>query len=742
MNKENKKSRNHNIPEKRKATSAPNLIISVLLLILSAGFLYLSIRLRNIGVDLFYSMFTRFFEAHNITQDFATPRVVFWAYLESFIPLFAKDYLLTAYVLLAPAIVMTTYAVWGFFGKWRAFRLFSYSAKSEKIIIFLILVISLAVVLIVHYVVMMGFPFTNDEYSYLFGSELLSKGKLYAASPPVPAAFGYHNIICQEKWYSKYTIGWPLLLVPGRILHLEGVTAPVFAALSLLFLYLIARHFFGKRAGIITAFFAMLSPTFVFLGASFFPHTAFGLVILIFIYCALRFEDDKKYLYTIAAGLSIFLAINIRPSDGAAFLAGSVPLLAYVFFKSPARKEILKRFLVIAAFLLMGIGLILLVNKAQNGDYFLLSYTKYDPQSAVGFGKYGHTPLHGLWNLIFSSMRSCFWMAPFLAILSLFVLSRKNKTPFLQLGFILLSVVALNFLYYGVGSIGFGNRFYYVSSLMMIILASGGIVCLAAFLSRKRILPGKIFIPVLIFCISVYMIFGFYRLVTPLVNEVYQYSSSLSAQLFSPKELKHKALVFMRSSQNMTNSEFTRNTPDYDKQQSIVVLYLTPDENDELMRVFKDRIPYVAEWDSKKMQFVLQPYPRTPFTPEDYYIAALNYTVLSPAYKPYAAKIYERLYGKNEGNFVTRGSAGMFFYREGQYEKAARIFAKMIRENPRYDQCYFFLGLSLEKMGQKREAAQVFQIIIERFPESKYVNQSKDWLRSYEESLDGQMKLK
>lgn len=726
------------ISRAKKADAAKRLIPSIMQIIGALVLLYFSVALRNHKLDFFYTFDTAKFEAQVIAEDFATVGELFTVYIKTFAGLYARDYLVTAYVFLLPAIILAALGISGIlpgldFKKW---SFSTFLKRRETAMVLAMAVLAFLVTLGIHYFVFRDFPLFSDEFSYLFQGDLLSAGRLFAQSPPMPEFYQYDNMICDGKWYSKYTLGWPLLLAVGKLVSLPGIINPICAALTVIFLYFICKKLSGRRAGVICGLLAIFSPIFLFQGASYFPHTSFGLAALIILYGLLKLEEDRKFLYSAGAGLALAMAINIRTADAAVLLAGAAPFAGYLIYKSKDRAFLLKRLALIFVLFLMGAGVLLAVNYYQNGDPFLLGYNKYSPEDKWGFGPYGHTPVRALWITSFSLMRLSFWSAPFLGLLAAISFRRRKPIP-IFLAIIILAYTLFNFGLYGFGRVGFGPRLFYQAFILLIIIATCGLVRCCAILEKRQKLRGNVLAAAFIIGCFIYLSFGFYPPVVSRLQKFCLSARDLYQSYSDPPEFPGKLITFVGSSPDAVNTAFIRNNWRYNSERNIIALFLTPEQNRQLMEIFKDRKPLVGSWDSQKDRLVLRPYNNYTPQPEDYYIAAKSYQTMPYSYKKKAMEIFERLYAMKPGNVVVQSYMAEYFFRNDAYEKAAEIYKTLIDkdpDNPNFDGNYFFYARSLWKLGKKKEAIETLEKLLEKFPNTKIRPQATNWLEFYEKA--------
>jgi outer membrane protein assembly factor BamD (BamD/ComL family) len=710
-----------------------NRFLPIFLILLAICLLGFSIYKRLNGTDLFYSISTGSYEALPLIQNYAHQDKVLIANFKFFFTLFSQNYLFTAFVLLLPAIVLASVGLSRLQKNKNKSHKNIYTEKLALKLLAALILISFIAVTIVHFTVLHNYPLVSDERSYLFQGDLLRAGKLYAEAPPLPQFFNFDSIVCRDKWHSKYTISWPLLLGIAGIFKAEWIAGSLSAAFTIFFLYLITRKIFGIRAGLISVVFALFSPMFILMGASYFPHTALGLLMLIIIYCTMNLEKDNKFLYTISIGVSLILAVNMRPADGLLIFLGLIPLAGYIYYKSSNKKYVKRGLLVIPIFLAIGLGIIMLVNYIQTGNPFLLSYSKFNPKDTWGFGVYGHNLINAIWNSAYSFMRTSFWITPFIFTLSLFAFSRKKPVVIFLTIFIILFCV-FNMGMFSIGMVSFGTRFYYAPYVISLILASGGLIHISTFIQKKKLFSGRIFIGVFILGVILYTLFGVHCKLYPSIEKKYSESVSMMHKSLNPPQIKEKSILFILNTPKVDCVEYIMNKWNLDDQKIITVQFLLPEENRQLMNYYKDRKPYLEYWDMNEKKFVIIPYPQQDETPKFLLYAGINYaSLLIPEYKKRAEIAFKRALALAPDNFSIMHNISSYYLANGNPEKATETFRHLIRNYPATPEIYFYMGISLHKQGKDSETIEAFSRLLKDFPDSAYTDKAMDWLLFFKE---------
>lgn len=667
--------------------------------VLFAGF---AAWMRFSGSQFFYSLFTRPFEGYAFSANATNYRDFFWSAFKSMFSIYAGGYLLCSYVVLLPAIVLLAFAI----GKVTApgakpFRP-AFLKRFRPFVAAIIISVSIVIVAALHFLVLQDYPLTCDEFSYLFQADVLSSGKFYAPSPPYPEHFVFDGIVSNGKWYSKYAIGWPLLLALGKIVNIVALVGSLCAGLSVLLLFLICRRIYGERAGWAAVIIALASPMFTLLGASYFPHTAFGLAVLAFIYALLRLQDEGNEMqHALIGGAALFFAVNIRLSDGVALVMGYFLYLAYALFFARDKERLKKPALVMLLFLVLGGALTLAANYFQTGNALVPGYIIYNPKELMGRESVPYTVYHGMWNFAFALMRIAFWIFPFLGLLAIMGLKKKNlHITFLAILCALFQLV--NFAFFGLGSAGFGMRFYYIEYIIIIILASGGIINTACLLSKRKILGGRAFVFSILSLSALCMIFGVYLRQIPPIRNYYTISQRQEQNTLAPADAQSKSIVFIRTSPDVSFSH-TSNNWNYRKEKCLRAIFLDPGDNKKLVEALGDRTPFVADWDFEGKRFVVSPYPAGEPSSGDYFAASINYWALpNPSQRNRSEEEFRKATGMPPGSPAALFSLGLYYFKIKNYEKAAGIFGEIVRTCPDNVDARNYLNTCLQKMGKTK----------------------------------------
>lgn len=683
---------------------------------------------------LFYNFYSGEYSAYTMSTDnelFSFATLAATAFNKLFKEYFYY-YLLPNIFLLLPGIYFTSLGIYGFTKKDCSFFQFLEKKKNEFVFLISVGIFVFIFVLFLFYKVTGIQATVTDEFSYIFQAQMLSSGKLYAESPRLRDFFHTAYIINDGRWYSQYTIGWPLLLAIGMLVRVPFVIPPICAALSAVLLYAVGRILLGVRGGIFALYLALLSPFFQLQGGTFFSHTPVGLFLLLYLWTLLKLfykELEKRPVYLILSCISVIMLPLTRPVDGFLIFTGLIPFAAYLIYKSYNRKKAIIDFIIICASFAAGIILLLLINRIQSGSPFTFGYHKYPMPVRMGLGVEGHTLFKGFWNLVYSVMRSCYWSAPFIIPLAVISIFKKD----LKLTFLFIPVAAFVIFYLFVLEIGYleiGSRFYYPVFLILFILASAGIEAVGKFLPGTQKHGANCILPAFMVCITVYMSVGVYPKLYPDLTCFFMQKEGFLSWITNPPEHKPPTLVFLRDNYGKKNFVYTRNFWNYKNSDRIIVLYLTPEENKKIIEQFPRHTPLMVVIDNLPgggEKFRMVPVNLSE-TPENYMWAGLNYQ-----YAVFDNKKAEEAYLKGLKIDPTYAQLtielGSVYLEEKRYNDALALYDKLMKDPQLYPMGLFLKGKTYSLMGDKKKARGTFNEVIRQTPYHPMAQKAREILR-------------
>jgi tetratricopeptide (TPR) repeat protein len=540
----------------------------------------------------------------------------------------------------------------------------------------------------------------------MFGADHLAAGKLSVASPPMRDHFQTWSIINDGRWYSKVTVGWPLLLALGRSVDLAFLVNPILAAFCIVLLFLIGNSLHGVDGGLLAALWGLTTPFFLMLSGTYFPHTATALFSLLFIYLLIRTFETDRWLFPVLAGLSMAFSLLVRPADAAVLFLGLAPMMGYLFLRSKERRRAALKIAVIAVIVLAGAGLLLVINQVQNGAPFLFGYQKYRPDERWGFGPNGHTLLKGLWHTAYSLMRAGAWGVPFIGlftVISLFV--KKWSTRLLLVP--VLGSMALYAGYYTLATFEIGPRYYLPLYLLALVPASGGAILVRDALARRRAPCARTFVPALALATFLFAAIGLWP---GLVASVKAQTPTLAkvSRLLDDPPVEPRSVIFLRDHMYLKNTFLTRNFPDYIDSRHIFVLYLMPDDNKKLMELFPSRNFYMTAVNPISGDLDFVPYVDNAETAANYLAAGLNFVEFDPRQ---AVRAFAKALETAPGEPTIMMNLARSYDLEGDKGSAVAMYAQVLQSGDASlsDMALFFMATDLRELGETSEALKVYR---------------------------------
>ena len=699
------------------------MIIIGLLLLLTA------MLIRYFGPVEFYNISMKDQSSKRLFSNYPNVISAFFEAFMQFFSIYLKGYIVPVFLFLVPSILLLHKGVAGL-------KLFVPTFLKEQITqkkqIYIIFFTSLIIVIFVQQFGLVNFPLITDEYSCLFQADIMQSGKLYSESFPTSRSITPMFVVADNigKVYSKYTIGWPFLLAVGKLIHLQFLVNPIFTALSAVLLFLIQRKINNEKGGVLTAVLAIVSPFFICMGASYFTHTSLGFFMLLYIYSILKISSENSTKFLLIAGISAMFMEIIRPSDGAVICASLFPFTVHYLYRRFSFTKTIQSLFIISACLIVGTGLLMLVNKIQTGDPWLFGFIKYDPNETIGFGSMKHTPLKGLWNLIITVFRNSFWTAPFLISGMVLAFFKKGAQKRILIYLPIAGFSLFYFFYYGIGGSGFGSRYYYPAFLTLIIAAVDGFLYFEEILKRKYgELNARTFIPVFTFATTLFMVFAVYTYLLPDLRKSYKEDKDFFSWLIDNPKKEQQGLIFVRESPlNITRWQL-RNQLDFTKQKHLISIFLSPDENEALIKKFPKRKPYILIF-NKEEGIRLIDYPAETKIAQNYILAGLNYQMA--IYDEKKAELsFKKALEIEPDNPLAIYNLGSLCFVEERYKEAVEWFTKFMKIKNNYGPAYYFYGLSLAKTGNIEKAVKSLYFYLTRFPGSKNESRAKKWLDFY-----------
>ncbi|MBI2835875.1 MAG: glycosyltransferase family 39 protein, partial [Acidobacteria bacterium] len=165
------------------------------------------------------------------------------------------------------------------------------------------------------YFVLLTFPNSGDEYSYLYQAQTLAAGRLWNAPHPLQSFFETNHIVeCDHKLFGVFPPGWPLVLALMQVMRFPPwLVNPLLGAALFSAVFGLARRIDSEPAAVLAASMMALSNFFLMTSASYFSHTLCALLIVMSILFFVRLqEQDAGRWNAVAAGAALGFAVITR----------------------------------------------------------------------------------------------------------------------------------------------------------------------------------------------------------------------------------------------------------------------------------------------------------------------------------------------------------------------------------------------------------------------------------------------
>ena len=375
-------------------------------------------------------------------------------------------------------------------------------------------------------------PVMVDEIVQLFQARVFAAGMVKAPRPALPEFFTTSNTIVDEHgWYAQYPPGHSAFLAVGLWGGAAWVVPILFSLGTIAVAVAFARRIYGEAVAGITAALFVLSPFFLFMGASFMNHPPTLFFVSLALLAFVRWEETRAAPWPFLWGAALGAGFLCRPV--CAFATGG----AMACFALP--EVVRRRRWVDVALAAAGFGalatLLLAFNWATTGDPLLPGYIKlWGASHGLGFHEspWGelHTPWTGLGDqlLNLSMLNEYLFESPvpgLAAVGAFFALGLGERRWDRRLLLLFLSLPAAYFFYWHRDSY-LGPRFLHTGLAFLLPLTARAVVALYGFARRRRLQFGDFGRPVslvdgltilLVACIGYSLVVG-----TPSRFRIYQ----------------------------------------------------------------------------------------------------------------------------------------------------------------------------------------------------------------------------
>lgn len=317
-----------------------------------------------------------------------------------------------------------------------------------------------------------SFPMSGDGYAYLTQAKIMAQGRLYVDSHPLRQFFDCDYIVNNGKYFGCYPLATPFFLMLGVLVGMPWLVNPVVGSLALIVIYYLIKQFFTPEAARYGVYFILLSKfSSSYINTTYLSHPTSLLFISLFIYLFITGLNRRWNYRLFLAGLALGGAVYARPLTAAAI---SAPITLWGLYKLFRRNWPYRSIGVFLAGLMIPMSLLMLTNKIQTGNPFVMGYQLqfrspgfqegYNLMQAVGTM---------LWRLRAIEYMVVFQpLSVFIPLLFVvFAFKGRNKYPYLFLGLLVMLCLA----YLPLSTSIWDLRYYYPPLIYLIGLIPWGV---------------------------------------------------------------------------------------------------------------------------------------------------------------------------------------------------------------------------------------------------------------------------
>lgn len=242
-------------------------------------------------------------------------------------------------------------------------------------------------VLAFRFLVLQGAPVADDESVYVFVARTLLQGRVVNPLPEDAGFFRNQFLVLNDAgWFGKYPVGHPLVLALGEAVGLRLLVPAAITVLVFLLTFAVGRRLFGEKEALLGCALLLVSPQFVFTGATELSQPTSCLCMMCGLLAMLEISENARYRWYLLAGAAWGYGVLVRPLPGVLFLLAAV---AVYLIQEPWQRWRVEpasraaRILAAAVPLLACAGLFLWVNRQQTGSALHSGYVYEYPNPRI-----------------------------------------------------------------------------------------------------------------------------------------------------------------------------------------------------------------------------------------------------------------------------------------------------------------------------------------------------------------------
>jgi len=326
----------------------------------------------------------------------------------------------------------------------------------------------------------------GDETSYKFQAEVFSTFHTRGLAPPgsaaipsqTPVPIAYKHLILSSSggWFSKYAVGWPLVLAIGERFNLGWAATPILGALLLIVSAAITREAFDESLVFPYVLIAVLSPYVLGCSTGRMSHALCAVLIAVATMFYLRGIRTNSFSQFVLMFVTLLASYHVRVFT--AFIVTVVLVIGLFahYFRDRAMLFRLLPLSVVAG--VITIASVLLYNQFYTGHALLSPYALYNPNEIKRPGI--HDLIQNVLLLRRTSIQSTLlYTFPFVFVLAGYGywINRRSLVAKTLAG-IFVAIFLAHFAWVFNASPIVGERYYYDGYFAVVILAAAGVQAL------------------------------------------------------------------------------------------------------------------------------------------------------------------------------------------------------------------------------------------------------------------------
>jgi len=239
-------------------------------------------------------------------------------------------------------------------------------------------------------------PVVHDEASYLLQAETFARGRWAMPRPPIPAFFEQFHVLVTPTYASKYWPGHGIFLVPGIWLGVPGLVPLLLCGAAAALLFALVRKVTNGWVAVLTlVLWIPLRANLLFRPSYFSENTTSALWLLGWLALLRWRESSRERWLVLVAGCAAWMAIT-RPLTALAF---GIPI-GLVVIRDVARERNWRSLIRPSLLTLAILALIPIWSAKTTGSWRTTPYSQYSksyfPFDRMGFGADTSPPDHAL----------------------------------------------------------------------------------------------------------------------------------------------------------------------------------------------------------------------------------------------------------------------------------------------------------------------------------------------------------